>query len=417
MPAETAAAAAAAALEGPGVEAALRTLVAGRGLTLLESRHLRTHHRPGGALSALYRVTCTQPGTGTLRLHFGAATAVPKLLATARPETLHRMEVEGIELYFWLHPQDPGLSDLPWACDPAAVGLAVFGSARPAELVITAYRPLRRAVVHAVSGETARAGMPDEAYLKVLPRPMVPALRRRHELLETSPVPAPALRRTSRPLPAGVLALEPASGDPLLHSLLTDGAPWLRPADVTDLLDGLPQAAVELPLHRPWATRVTAYGRAAALVLPDRAAEISALAEDIDAVVGAADPGPLVPTHGDFYEGNLLVAKNRISGLLDVDALGPGHRVDDLACLVGHLAVLSAINPAAAALRGAFGVHRRAYAEAMGAAALNGRAAAVALSLVPGARERSSAPLPSRRENAGARLAAARMLYDDAVRG
>ena len=417
MPAETAAAAAAAALEGPGVQAALEVLVAARGLTLVECRHLRTHHRPGGALSALYRVTCHQPGTGPLRLHFGAATAVPGAAAGTPSETLHPMMVEGVELFFWLHPQDPGLPDLPWACDGSAVGSTVFGSAQPAKLAITAYRPLRRAVVHAVSDDTARDGRREEAYLKVLPPPMIRALRRRHQLLEASAVPAPVLRRTSRALPPGALALERAAGEPLLHSLLENGAPWLRPADVLALLEALPPEAAALPLHRPWATRAPAYGRAAALVLPDRAADIQSLAKAIDSAVGAADPGPLVPTHGDFYEGNLLVAGSRITGVLDVDALGPGHRVDDLACFVGHLAVLSAINPAAAGLRAAFTAHRCAYSEAVGAAALNARAAAVALSLVAGARNRPTAPLASRRENALARLAAARMLYDDAVRG
>ncbi|MGC8035516.1 phosphotransferase, partial [Salmonella enterica] len=54
--------------------------------------------------------------------------------------------------------------------------------------------------------------------------------------------------------------------------------------------------------------------------------------------------GPVVPTHGDFYEANVLMQEETISCLLDVDSLGPGHRVDDLACFLGHVAVLPAVD-------------------------------------------------------------------------
>ena len=40
------------------------------------------------------------------------------------------------------------------------------------------------------------------------------------------------------------------------------------------------------------------------------------------------EPGPVVPSHGDFYEANLLVDGGEITGLLDVDAVGPGFRRD-----------------------------------------------------------------------------------------
>jgi Ser/Thr protein kinase RdoA (MazF antagonist) len=51
-------------------------------------------------------------------------------------------------------------------------------------------------------------------------------------------------------------------------------------------------------------------------------------------------------THGDFHEGQLHVADGRICGLLDIDTIGPGHRVDDLACLVAHLSTIQRMNPA-----------------------------------------------------------------------
>ena len=62
------------------------------------------------------------------------------------------------------------------------------------------------------------------------------------------------------------------------------------------------------------------------------------------------DLGPVVATHGDFHEGQLTVTRVgegwRPSGLLDVDTVGPGHRVDDLACLVAHAIAAGAVHEA-----------------------------------------------------------------------
>jgi len=64
------------------------------------------------------------------------------------------------------------------------------------------------------------------------------------------------------------------------------------------------------------------------------------------------DLGPVVATHGDFHEGQLTVTRVgegwRPSGLLDVDTVGPGHRVDDLACLVAHAIALGPAGEAVA---------------------------------------------------------------------
>ena len=56
-------------------------------------------------------------------------------------------------------------------------------------------------------------------------------------------------------------------------------------------------------------------------------------------------PAPDVPCHGDLHEAQLLVDGDRVTGLLDVDAVGPGRRADDLACLLGHATVLAQLEP------------------------------------------------------------------------
>ena len=57
------------------------------------------------------------------------------------------------------------------------------------------------------------------------------------------------------------------------------------------------------------------------------------------AVSPALPPG-LEPTHGDFHEGQLFVAKWLITGVLDIDTIGPGRRADDLACMIAHLSTM-----------------------------------------------------------------------------
>ncbi|MGO2741690.1 MAG: serine kinase, partial [Cellulosimicrobium funkei] len=85
-------------------------------------------------------------------------------------------------------------------------------------------------------------------------------------------------------------------------------------------------------------------------------------------------------------------ARPRVAALLDVDTLGPGHRVDDLACLVGHLAVLPALAPTV--YGGVGGLVERCLAvfgTAVDLVGLRARAAGVVLSLVPGAGSRELA--------------------------
>ena len=110
---------------------------------------------------------------------------------------------------------------------------------------------------------------------------------------------------------------------------------------------GCPHEAVDLPRRAPWSERADAYAEGIAASAAH--AGLTGEAERARAVGRAVlersrhlDLGPVVPTHGDFHEGQLTVdrpapgAPWRVAGLLDVDTVGPGHRVDDLACLVAH---------------------------------------------------------------------------------
>ena len=389
-------------LEGATLAVPLAELLAARRLVLDSWVHERTFDRPGAGAAALYRVTAIGSSGERLTVYAGATTSQA---AGAGP--VLRTSLSGVRLFLWLHPHDPLLPDLPWALAPAEMARQLFGSAEAGNmnLSVIGYRPLRRAVVHAVNGQ-------DEAYVKVVLPAHAEGLRRRHQLLAESPVPAPALLAGAEGRSA--VALSPLPGEPLLHGL-ADGSSPITPADLTSVLDALPEAALALSRRPAWAERARAYGRAAAGVLPGDNPRITGISREIESMVAALDPGPVVPVHGDFYEGNLLTAGGRITGVLDVDGLGPGHRVDDLACFLGHLAVLARLSPESA-LPGKLTEYRAGFeaaAEQAGssAAALNARAAGVALSLVPGARDGRKL---DRHSNAGLRLAAAEGLLERA---
>jgi hypothetical protein len=50
-----------------------------------------------------------------------------------------------------------------------------------------------------------------------------------------------------------------------------------------------------------------------------------------------------------------MVNGAEVTGLLDVDTAGPGDRLDDLACVIGHLSVLAQVWPQKAATVGELG--------------------------------------------------------------
>lgn len=438
--------AAVALLTGPDLGPVLAAALRPAGLRAQRWTLRRVHHRPGAGVSAVVDVTARRNGgdpgrdsdrrSDSGRHHEGdpsdsdrsggsrrredggrsvAQTVCVSTAAAPGSAPAARIRHRGLELLAWRHPFDPWLPGLAFASSPAAVGRAVFGSARPARLDELAYRPTRRAVVRAVHARGVR-------YLKVLGRGRAAALLARHRVLRDAGLPVPAAGTVpgdgigagptagaGSGIVAGaedVVVLHALGGAPLAAMVRRDGAAALAPEHVLALLDALPAAVLELPARVSWTDRVLDHARAAALALPGEAGRIGRAARAIDAARDATDPGPVVPVHGDLYEANLRTGPaagpaaagpfGPLTGLLDLDTLGPGHRVDDLACLVAHLAVLPTVDarhvhaPAAA---------RRLLAgfdAAVDPAALRVRAAGVALSLVAGARRAGGPPGPAR---------------------
>lgn len=236
----------------------------------------------------------------------------------------------GTDVGLWRWPHDPALPALARATSAAAVRswLPALGvPAGGAVLRLRAYRPGRRAVVEV----QAPAG---RWFVKVVRPAEVEGLVARHRLLAGLPVPQVLAAAED-----GVLVLAERPGTPV-RAVLDD--PRARPsaAVLTDLLDRLPAALAGLPRVRGPLERAAGHAAVLGLVVPHLRPRLAALTD----ALAAADPGdpPLVPVHGDLYEAQLLLEGGRVSGLLDVDGAGAGHRVDDLANLLGHLAVLGA---------------------------------------------------------------------------
>jgi hypothetical protein len=349
------------------------------------------HHRPGAGVTVGYTATVERAGSAgtpvrseeylcatTARLSHGAG---PGLVRLEQPDG-------GPVVHLWRHPADPELPALAVACD--AVRLSDrLGSRVTVELL--AYRPTRRAVLRVRRAEPAGA----VAYLKVVRPSAAGAFAERHRTLTAAGVPAPEVLRADED---GLVLLGAGRGTPLANLLsrgLGDRAGAVLDA-LLGTLDALPPALLDLPRRPAWSERADHYAHAAATVLPEHAARTEALAEGVNHLMANSDPGPVVPTHGDFYEANVLMDPRpdvvALTALLDVDAVGPGHRVDDLACLLGHVSVLPHLAPETYPhVPEVLDAWTRACSAVVDPVALHARCAGVVLSLVAGARRTDGA--------------------------
>ncbi|MEA4944216.1 MAG: aminoglycoside phosphotransferase family protein [Propionicimonas sp.] len=247
------------------------------------------------------------------------------------------------EVAVWLYPQDPdlpGLARAAYAESMAEVCNAHQVFSRPVapsdlSLHMVGYRPRRRAVVR-VSSATGEV-----VYVKVLRARLFDDVVRRHQLLVDAGLPVAPIAATTDD---HLLILRELPGTPLARAVFEPADPCTA-ADLIALLDSLPASVARLERRPPWSEAVAHYATVVARGMPALQPRLDRLVAVIQDGLASVGPGN-EPTHGDFHEGQLHVAGGRICGLLDIDTLGPGHRVDDLACLVAHLSTIQRMNPA-----------------------------------------------------------------------
>lgn len=363
-------------LESAEMATPLQLALETSGVRLTDWKLLSIHHRPNAGITGIFETSYVDGSGAAGAGHLCATTAsVPE---TATPVVRLRSSGQDVPaLTLWQHPHDPLLPGLAWACGSASVAAELFG--RPTaevQLSTVSYRPLRRAVIAAACGE-------EEVFLKVVRAGHAASMHRRHQMLAEAAIPVP---EPYGPPVHDVVALHRLPGTPLANELMANGAAALDPRSLITLLRGFPAEAMTLPARPAWATKARDYAQAAAAALPAERNRIMNLAAEIMGLLPDTDPGPSVPSHGDFYEANLLVDGGEITGLLDVDAVGPGLLVDDLACFIGHLAVLPAVDARYVHVPAALTRFLSVFDTEVDPAGLRIRAAGVALSLIAGAK-------------------------------
>ncbi len=247
------------------------------------------------------------------------------------------LDDDGVRVGIWRWPFDPELPGLASAVDANTVSalLADLGmGGGTVRLTVRAYRPGRRAVIE-VSGTHGRV------FLKVVRPHRVAALHAQHRLLARHlPVPHSYGYSTE-----GVLVLQALSGMSLRSALTGAAVPLPGAAALQGLLDLLPAELIDSPRSGDHLGRAAHYADVIAGCLPDERPRLDDLIERYSRL--EVKDRPLVAVHGDFYEGQILVQRGRLSGLLDVDTAGAGHRIDEWATMLAHVSVLGLLHPKA----------------------------------------------------------------------
>ncbi len=313
------------------------TIDSGAQLRGWKLEHMDVH--PGVQATATYLVELTR-GSRPVRTRFGITRRAG---GPTRSDSLADVYQDGRNtVAIWEYPEDPDLPALAIAANGRELARALiqYGvlpkRADPTQLQVelTSYRPRRRAVFRAWWDE-------DLWYVKVLRPESLTATRDRHRMLLDAGIPAPEVLVAAR---SGLLVMPQLPGRPLADAIF-DPKPPISAESLIELLDSVPAGVSSLPRRPPWASGVEHFANQIARTMPALENKLNWLTDDI--LSGLANsPVGNEPTHGDFHEGQIRIARRRVTGLLDIETLGPGSRVDDLACLVAHLACVQNMNDA-----------------------------------------------------------------------
>ncbi|SDD80205.1 phosphotransferase [Auraticoccus monumenti] len=253
------------------------------------------------------------------------------------------------QLAVWIYPKDPDLPGLVRAAYPAGMAEVLNehrvlpSPVRPEQVALEmiAYRPRRRAVLRAT---VTTPGGPVTFYVKVLRRQLFAEVERRHLMLLEVGVPAPPVAASTSD---HLLVLRELSGRPLAKAIF-DPHPPTSAERLIGVLDAMPAAVSQLQRRPPWTDSVQHYTVMVQRAMPGEQRRLDWITAEIQSGLAGTAPGD-EPTHGDFHEGQVHVDGGRVVGVLDVDTIGPGRRVDDLACMVAHLSTVQRMNTEQAA--------------------------------------------------------------------
>ncbi len=333
-------------LTSTDVEELLRAAVDHGGGTLVtwQLDHVDAH--PHRSTTATYTAVVDWP-FGRRNELLGASVRVG-----GRTETDERAVIfaDGLrEVAVWLYPRDPDLPGLIRAAYPEQVAALLHAyevtpellEPEQVELEMIGYRPRRRAVLRATVPIGGRRAI---FYIKVLRQKLFEPTLRRHQLLLGAGLPAPQVAAATDDF---LLVLPQLPGRPLAQAIF-DPEPPCTAEQLVGLLDAMPREVATLPRRNPWTDAIDQYAAMVSAALPSLEARLRWLVDQVRGGLAGVEPGS-EPTHGDFHEGQLFVADGRVTGLLDIDTVGPGRRADDLACLIAHLSTVQRMSTVQAA--------------------------------------------------------------------
>ena len=325
-------------LTGPGAIGLVSAVLAARGREMTGARLDHVDHEPGRALTVTYQAQIAGDAGRTELVGITARLGGP----TAEDAGAQIFERHGHRVATWIYPDDPDLPGLAriTRADSALGILArrglIAGDLDPARLTITviSYRPRRRAVIRIdVAGGSS-------FYVKAQGPEQLDRTVSRQEILARAGLPVPRIMGVTAD---HLLITEALPGLPMAR-LLFEPEPQVRGEQIVALLDALPGELSTLPRRAAWADATAHYAGIVATQLPAETERLEAMTSTIAGGITGSGYGT-EPTHGDFHEGQVHLAAGRIVGLLDVDACGPGQRVDDLACLIAHLSTVQRMDP------------------------------------------------------------------------
>ena len=268
------------------------------------------------------------------------------------PAGVVTVEVGGTAAGIWRFPEDPYLPGLRRAAIPDFAGrlLRELGFPRgKVTLQLRAYRPGLRAVIQATlaspgllyrrdTGRMESAIHQRDFYFKIVRPGDAGPLAARHDEL-AGLIPAPRCLHHDDDL--GILVLEAMDGHSLWSSLAAEHPDPPTPLALLEPLDRLATVKSEGPTVGNIYHAVISHVQLLHALAPAESDRI----ERIGAELQPRGQGRLITVHGDFYDSQVLVRDRRVLGLIDLDDLGPGERVDDLATMAGRVWTIAQVQP------------------------------------------------------------------------
>lgn len=315
-------------LSGPRARDVLAPAVEAGGGELVTCTPVHVQYRPGSDLTMRFRAIVRREGRDA-RDTLLAGTTVDgpppgSLVVEAEDDGV------GLSVGVWRWPFDPVLTALGDAVTPSHLADLLGGLAgRRPEPEVVAYRPIERAVVRVRADDGGRG-----LYVKVVDPATTGTLIRRHEALHAAGLPVPRLLASGH----GWIAMEAIEGPTLRDRLRAVADELPGPSRFDALYDRLGAVDLsDLPARRPRMLDAPAHAAMLARVLPGERSRLERIGEHLGSMIDDSHRRSGATVHGDLHEGQLVLAGDRIVGLLDIDDVGPGDPVDDIATMLGHL--------------------------------------------------------------------------------